>query len=60
MASDQKMVVTGVSIILASAVVLIATGSLTLDIPFVLAAIGTLGLAAGSLLVGVSERGRAV
>ncbi|WP_331235923.1 hypothetical protein [Natronorarus salvus] len=60
MATDQKMVVLGVGLIAASTAILIASGTLTLDVPLALAAIGTLGLAAGSLLVGVSEGGRAV
>jgi hypothetical protein len=60
MATDTRKVVIGALLLVASSVVILATGSLNTEIPAALAALGALGMAAGALLVGMSEENAAV
>lgn len=59
MASDRTKLIAGGALLLISTVVLILAG-LYLQLPLVLAAIATTGLALGSLLIGTTGEGRTV
>jgi hypothetical protein len=60
MATDTRKVGLGALLLFVSSVLILGTGQLSLDVPVYAAAVAALGLAAGSLLVGTSEDGRAV
>lgn len=60
MATQTRRVVLGVLLLLTSTVIIMATGTLGAGVPAALGAIAALGLAAGSVLVGLSEEDAAV
>lgn len=60
MATDVRKLGLGAVVLLASSIAILATGTLGVSIPNVLAGVAALGLAAGSLLVGLSEDDAAV
>ncbi|WP_435195798.1 hypothetical protein [Natronomonas sp. EA1] len=60
MATDTRKVALGVLLLVASTVVILATGTRGSEVPGILAGLGALGMAAGSLLVGMSEENAAV
>jgi len=64
MATDTRKVYAGVALLVISSVLVIASGPLDIGLSAILAgvmgAVAALGLAAGALLVGTSEDGRAV
>lgn len=55
MATNVRKLGVGVALLVVSALLIIGTGTMQAPIPNPLAAIAALGLAAGSLLVGLSE-----
>ena len=55
MATNVRKLGIGVALLVVSALVIIGTGTMQAPIPDPLAAVAALGLAAGSLLVGLSE-----
>jgi hypothetical protein len=59
MAGDKKKVAGGAALLLVSSVILLGTG-VSNSIPVLLIVLATLGMAAGSLLLGTSEGGRPV
>ncbi|PSP83677.1 hypothetical protein BRC96_07610 [Halobacteriales archaeon QS_6_64_34] len=64
MATDKRKVYAGVALLVVSSVLILTSGPFDIDISTTIAgvmgAIAALGLAAGALLVGTSEDGRAV
>jgi hypothetical protein len=60
MATDVRKLGLGAVVLLASSIAILATGTLGASIPNVLAGAAALGLAAGALLVGLSEDDAAV
>jgi len=64
MATDKRKVWAGAALLVVSSVLILASGPFGLGIPAtvaaVMAGVASLGLAAGALLVGTSEDGRAV
>jgi len=64
MATDKRKVYAGAALLVVSSVLILVSGpfdiGLSSTIAGVLAAVAALGLAAGSLLLGTSEEGRAV
>lgn len=60
MATDSTKIGLGAVLLLISSVLIIATGLEQIHVPILAASVSTLGLAAGSLLVGTSEGGRPV
>jgi hypothetical protein len=60
MATDVRKLGLGAIVLLASSIAILATGTLGTSIPDVLAGLAALGLAAGALLVGLSEEDAAV
>lgn len=60
MATDVRKLGLGAVVLLASSIAILATGILGTPLPDLLAALAALGLAAGSLLVGLSEEDAAV
>ena len=64
MATDMQKVYAGVALLVVSSVLVIASGPLDIGLSAILVgvmgAVAALGLAAGALLVGTSEDGRAV
>jgi hypothetical protein len=59
MATDVRKLGLGAVVLLASSIAILATGSIS-SVPNVLAGVAALGLAAGALLVGLSEDDAAV
>jgi hypothetical protein len=59
MATDVRKLGLGAVVLLASSIAILATGSIA-SVPNVLAGVAALGLAAGALLVGLSEDDAAV
>jgi hypothetical protein len=59
MAGDKKKVAGGAALLVVSSVILLGTG-VSNSIPVLLIVLATLGMAAGSLLLGTSEGGRPV
>jgi hypothetical protein len=55
MATNVRKLGIGVALLVASALVIIGTGTMQAPVPDPLAAVAAIGLAAGSLLVGLSE-----
>lgn len=55
MATNVRKLGIGVALLVVSALLIIGTGTMQVPIPSPLAAVAALGLAAGSLLVGLSE-----
>lgn len=55
MATNVRKLGIGVALLVVSALVIIGTGTLQAPVPDPLAAVAAMGLAAGSLLVGLSE-----
>ena len=55
MATNVRKLGIGVALLVVSALVIIGTGTMQAPIPDPLAAVAAMGLAAGSLLVGLSE-----
>lgn len=60
MATDLRKAVLGVLLLLTSTAVIMATGTLSVGVPAFLGAIAALGLAAGSVLFGLSGEDTAV
>jgi hypothetical protein len=60
MATNVRKLGIGVALLVVSALVIIGTGTMQIALPSPLAAVAALGLAAGSLLVGLSERNAGV
>jgi hypothetical protein len=60
MATDTRKVGLGVVLLVLSSVLIFAFAYQGLDLPLVVGSVAALGLAAGSLLVGISEGGRPV
>ncbi|MFQ3320755.1 MAG: hypothetical protein ACI80F_002841 [Natronomonas sp.] len=60
MATDVRKLGFGAVLLLVSTLAILATGILNAPLPDPLAAVAALGLAAGSLLVGLSEDGAGV
>jgi len=60
MATDVRKLGLGAAVLLVSSIVIIATGTMGTPVPDLLAAVAALGLAAGALLVGLSEDDAAV
>ncbi len=64
MATDKRKVYAGAALLVVSSVLILASGPFDIGISTtvagVLAGVASLGLAAGALLVGTSEDGRAV
>ncbi|MFT4883042.1 MAG: hypothetical protein ACI8U4_000540 [Natronomonas sp.] len=60
MATDVRKLGLGAVVLLASSIAILATGILGTPLPDLLAALAALGLAAGALLVGLSEEDAAV
>ena len=58
--TDTRKVAFGLLLLAVSTVLIFGPGTLSLAVPVVALAAGTLGLAAGALLVGISEGGRPV
>ena len=60
MATDMRKVGVGVALLLVSSAIVIGTGQIDIGLPRALGSVAALGLAAGSLLVGTSEKARPV
>jgi len=60
MATDRRKLALGAALLLVSTVVILSVGVRGSGVPVALAALGALGMAAGSLLVGLSERNATV
>lgn len=60
MATNVRKLGIGVALLVVSALLIIGTGTMQAPIPDPLAAVAALGLAAGSLLVGLSENNAGV
>ena len=60
MATDVRKLGIGVALLVASTLLIIGTGVMTAPLPDPMAAVAAMGLAAGSLLVGLSERNAGV
>ena len=64
MATDKRKVRAGAALLVVSSVLILVSGPFDLGIPAtvagIMASVAALGLAAGALLVGTSEDGRAV
>ena len=60
MATDTRKLVLGLLLLVVSSVVILAAGFIDSAVPAVLAGIAALGMAGGSLLVGLSEENAAV
>jgi len=60
MATDTRKVALGALLLVVSSALILGTGQVSLNVPVYAAALAALGLAAGALLVGTSEDGRAV
>ena len=64
MATDKRKVYAGAALLVVSSVLILASGPFDIGISTtvagIFAAVASLGLAAGSLLLGTSEEGRAV
>ena len=60
MATDTRKVAAGALLLLVSTALILVTGTSGLAVPLVVATVATLGLAAGSLLLGTSENKRPV
>lgn len=60
MATDVRKLGLGAVVLLASSIAILATGTLGTSLPNVLAGVAAFGLAAGALLVGLSEDDAAV
>lgn len=60
MATDTRKIGAGILLLVVSSVLIFGTGTLDLTTRLALAGMATLGLAAGSLLVGTSDDGRPV
>ncbi|WP_436909323.1 hypothetical protein [Halosimplex marinum] len=58
--TDSRKVAFGVVLLAVSTVLIFGPGALSVGLPVVAIAAGTLGLAAGALLVGTSDPGRPV
>lgn len=60
MATDVRKLGIGVALLVVSALVIIGTGTMQVALPSPLAAVAAIGLAGGSLLVGLSEQNAGV
>ncbi|WP_254838346.1 hypothetical protein [Natronomonas marina] len=60
MATDVRKLGIGAAALLVSSIVILAAGTMQTPVPDLLAGVAALGLAAGSLLVGMSEDDAAV
>jgi hypothetical protein len=58
--TDSRKVAFGVVLLAISTVLIFGPGALGVAVPIAAIAVGTLGLAAGALLVGTSDSGRPV
>jgi len=58
--TDTTKVGLGLALLAISTILVFGPGTVSVSLPVALIAIGTLGLAAGALLVGTSEPGRPV
>lgn len=58
--TDVRKVGVGLVLLVASTVLIFGPGTLGMELPLVLVTAGTLGLAAGALLVGTADGGRPV
>jgi hypothetical protein len=60
MATDVRKLGIGVALLVVSTLLIIGTGVMTAPLPDPMAAVAAIGLAAGSILVGLSERNAGV
>lgn len=60
MTVDVRKVGAGLALLVASSVILVASGEASATVPLALTAVAAVGLAAGSLLVGTAGEGRPV
>ena len=60
MATDTRKIGLGAVLLVISSVLIFGVALQGLDLPLLVGSVAALGLAAGSLLVGISEGGRAV
>lgn len=60
MATDKNKLLLGAGLLVLSSVIILGIGSASVPLPSPLGAIAALGMAAGALLVGFSERGARV
>ena len=60
MATNTGKIGLGVALLLVSSALILGTGLQEIPLPTIAASVATLGLAAGSLLLGTSEAGRPV
>lgn len=60
MATDTRKVVAGAALLVLSSVLILSSGQVEVGLPRVLASLAAIGLAAGALLVGTSEKARPV
>jgi hypothetical protein len=60
MATDVRKLGIGVALLVVSTLLIIGTGVMTAPLPDPMAAVAAIGLAAGALLVGLSERNAGV
>lgn len=60
MATDTRKLALGVVALVVSSIAILATGFIETPVPDLAAAVAALGLAAGALLVGLSEDGAGV
>lgn len=57
MVTARQKTLAGVALIVLSSILLLATGVAPVALPLVLAGVATVGLAAGSLLIGIAGEG---
>lgn len=60
MATDMRKVLAGAALLVLSSVLIVGSGQVEFGLPRILASVAALGMAAGALLVGTSEKARPV
>lgn len=60
MSMDTRKVATGALLLLVSSAILLASGTISSSVPLAAAGAASLGMAAGSLLIGTADDGRPV